>query len=412
MHVILAILYEVSVALRANFIRTTLSILGVTIGSCAIILVGYVTLSSQQQIFTELETFGLKSIWVSRLYQNTNPQQISRSGTGIKLRDYFGLTNSDCCRAVEKLTPISVNYNQWIKYHSKYQQTSLYAVNQHYLDINNDNIIYGRNFTIEDIQNKLPVVIISSTIATALFNTLHPVIGKKIYIGNYHFTIIGIIADKNRDFLNSIGIASNGDVNQRLLMPITTYATRISHNDDIEWLQVQAKHLQQADIGGQQIVSFLTRHNEHRYQYQFNTMKQYIDNANNILDGVSILGIIVSLVSLIVGGIAIMNIMLTSVVERTKEIGLKKAIGANNNHILLQFLLEAIFICIIGSILGLTLGICISFITSVLLDLPWLINHNSIYIAILSSILVGIISGLYPAMTATKLQPVEALKRE
>ena len=86
--------------------------------------------------------------------------------------------------------------------------------------------------------------------------------------------------------------------------------------------------------------------------------------------------------------------------------------GRNNNHILLQFLLEAIFICIIGSILGLTLGICISFITSVLLDLPWLINHNSIYIAILSSILVGIISGLYPAMTATKLQPVEALKRE
>jgi putative ABC transport system permease protein len=401
-------------ALRDNRLRTLLSISGVTIGIAAVMVVASVSKGGRSHIYSELETFGLTSLWVYRDYEDKDPHRAVRSGTGIDTDDYLAI-RAGCCSAVKRISPI-VSVRGWrilVQAGNRYSNSQMQGVGADYTAINNDAPERGRFFRDEDVTRNREVVIIGAETQADLFGEYQNPVGKDIRIGGRKFTVIGVLKAKSRDFLASIGSSGGQNANKRILIPFTTLQQMfVNGSKDIMVLQGEAVGLSSAETAAAQIKSILGRRHVNRYAYRSETMAQYITSANKILQGVTIIGIIAASVSLFVGGMGIMNIMSTSVVERTREIGLRKAIGAHRREILFQFLFEAMLISGIGGILGLALGTLIGYLMVIITGLPLAASWGMALIALFVSIGVGLISGYYPAYRAASLRPVEALRHE
>jgi putative ABC transport system permease protein len=401
-------------ALKDNRLRTLLSIMGVTIGIAAVMVVASVTKGGRSHIYSELETFGLTSFWVYRDYEDKDPRRAIRSGSGIDNDDYLAI-RAGCCSAIKRITP-AVSIPGWralIQAGNRYSNSHIEGVSADYTEINNDIPGQGRFFREEDVARNRAMAVIGTETRMDLFGGYQNPIGKDIRLGGRKFTVIGVLKAKSRDFLASIGSAGGQNANKRILVPYTTLQQMFANGKkDINFLQGEAVGLASAETAVEQIKSVLGRRHVNRYAYKSETMAQYIASANKILQGVTIIGIIAASVSLFVGGMGIMNIMSTSVVERTREIGLRKALGAHRREILLQFLIEAMLISGIGGILGLTLGALIGYVMVVTTGLPLAASWGMALIALIVSIGVGLASGYYPAYRAAGLRPVEALRHE
>jgi len=398
-------------SIRENRLRTTLSILGVTIGIMAVIIVGTISQGGSKVIFSELQTFGLKSLWIFRDHNDDDPNKATRIGTGINNYD-LNIIENGCCRSISLITPIvnSSKLSPYINKNGNFSKSAISGVGINYLRINNDKLTSGRNFRKDDITKNRNLIIIGSEIKQKLFPNQASVLGSTLRIESRKFTIIGIIKNKSRDFLSSIGSNSEEDINSRILIPYTTFQSMLGLKKEISLLQAESVSIENAKKAATEITNILDRHHSNKFKYRSETMAQYIETANHILRGVSVIGIIAASVSLIVGGMGIMNIMTTSVIERTREIGLRKAVGAQENHILYQFIIESIFISSIGGFLGLIIGLLGSFLIAILASFPLTPSWEMIVIALVTSIFVGVISGYYPAMRAAKMQPVTALR--
>jgi ABC-type antimicrobial peptide transport system permease subunit len=401
-------------ALKDNSLRTLLSITGITVGIAAVMIVASVSEGGQSHIYSELETFGLTSFWVRRDYHDDNPNRAIRTGSGINNYDYQNI-RTGACSATRRITPlISVRSGRIVvQIGNHYSNSNILGVGADYAEINNDTIAHGRFFQENDMILRKKVVIIGTETQNDLFENYQDPLGQDIRIGSRKFTVIGVLKDKSRDFLSSIGSSRGQDANHRVLMPYTVFQQLFANGDKgIMILQGEAVNLSKVNLAATQIINLLERKHDHRYSYKYESMVQYINTANKILGGVTMIGIIAASVSLFVGGIGIMNIMSTAVVERTQEIGLRKAMGAHKRDILFQFLIEAMLISGIGGILGLGLGAVTGYLlenaTGFPLASPWGLAN----IALLVSITVGLISGYYPAYRAASLKPVEALRHE
>jgi ABC-type antimicrobial peptide transport system permease subunit len=401
-------------ALRDNRLRTILSILGITVGIAAVMTISTVSKGGKHLVFTELETFGLKSIWIFREPEEKDPRKSVRSGTGIENSDYDAIKDSHSW-AVRKISPVvsvlSRSKALLVRYHGRYSSTDLTGVSSDYLTINNDSLQKGRSFRDEDIARNRPVAIIGTDVQKDLFAKDVDPIGQNIRIGDKSVTVIGLLGEKNRDFLSSIGSAGGGNANHRIILPYT-YLQQLLGKNEINYLQAESTGLADTDAAVSQMKDILKHRQGERFSYKATTMAQYITTAEKILKGVSVIGIIAASVSLFVGGMGIMNIMTTSVVERTREIGIRKALGASKGDILAQFLFEAILISLLGGALGLLLGMAVGYGLAVVTKMPLTPSWPSIIIALTVSILVGLISGYYPAFRASSLKPVEALRYE
>jgi len=399
-------------ALKDNLRRTLLSILGIAVGIAAVMAVGTVSKGGNYLIFSELETFGLNSLWVFRDRNDKDPNRMVREGTGIDNDDYQALT-SDCCPAVRRVSAMVSNSSGKriiIQATNRYSNAQLQGVDTALTTIANDIISQGRPFRARDIASRRAVAILGPTAVEDLFGAASP-IGREFRIGNRKFTVIGVLEAKSRDFLASIGSAGGQDANNRILIPYTTFQQMQGHKR-INYLQAEAVTQTQAAVAAEQLIAVLKRHNGRNYAYKSDTMDTYINTTQRILNGVAMIGIVAASVSLLVGGMGIMNIMSTSVLERTREIGLRKAVGARRRDIMLQFLLEAVVISTVGGIIGLTLGTGASIILAELTGFPLTPSFNVIIIALIVSVAVGIISGYLPARRAARLHPVEALRYE
>ena len=398
-------------ALRDNRLRSILSIIGIAVGIAAVMAVGTVSKGGSYLVFSELETFGLNSVWVYRDRNDKDPHRRVRPGTGLDNYDYTAVQN--CCDSVDLISPVIFNHreNMIIQTHNRYSNAQLYGVNADYLNINNDKVSNGRIFRDLDIKRNRAIAIIGTTVAKDLFGDYINPVGREIRIGLRRFTVIGILNEKSRDFLASIGSAGGEDANNRILIPYGLLQ-QIRGDKAINFFHIKATTLDDAPRASEQIIRVLTRRNGKNYQYTSQTMSTYIKTAQRILDGVAMIGIVAASISLIVGGLGIMNIMSTSVLERTREIGLRKAIGASKQDILFQFLIEAIIISTIGGLIGLTLGSAISILLAHLTGFPLTPSFGVIVIALLVSVLVGVSSGYLPARRASQLHPVEALRYE
>lgn len=409
---VLDIAQESLLALRDNRLRTILSILGIMVGIAAVMAVGAVSKGGHYVIFSELETFGLKSVWVFRDYADKDPHRAVRSGTGIENTDFTAIRAAGL-PAVQLVTPLvfARREKMLVRNGNQYASAQITGVGADYLAINNDTLLNGRPFRREDINRNHQVVIIGTEVRNDLFGPSGNPVGREIRVGQRKFTVIGVLTPKSRDFLASIGSAGGQDANNRLLIPYRVFQQMAGFRE-INLLQAEATAIAQADAAVFQIKQILKRRHGDRFSYKSETLAQYIRTTDNILKWVTFIGVVAASVSLFVGGMGIMNIMSTSVLERTREIGIRKALGAGRREILLQFLLEAIFISTIGGILGLLLGLSAAYALMLFSGIPLHPSWPMALIAMVVSIGVGLVSGYYPALRAANLKPVEALRFE
>ena len=404
------VLLQAIASLKENKLRTVLSVMGITIGICAVMVVGTVSQGMKKYIYQELETYGLETLWIYRNWKDDNPFRSVRKGSGINNDDLAFMPS--CCASVKQVTPVVYHYKNNVPLHSKgnFTNANLEGVGIAYVDINNDKLSVGRNFRQDDIQRRKPVAIISTKVRNALFGEHANPIKKVIRWGSIRLTVIGVLKFKDRDILSQLG-KNDYDVNQRVLIPYTLYQQQLG-SKDIHTLQAEAVSVTVTAKALNELTELLKRRHNYRYEYTAESMDVWISTAEDLLRKISFIGLLAALVSLLVGGIGIMNIMSTAVVERTREIGIRKALGAYRRDILLQFLLEAAVISVIGGVLGMVLGIVagfgISYLSGYDLGISWL----TAVLAMLVSIIAGMLSGYYPAYRAASLKPVDALRYE
>ncbi len=408
---IIELLRQAYVAVRENRTRSIMSVVGIAVGVASVMIVGLVAESGREYIYSELKTYGLNSIWVYRDWEQDNPLETVRLGSGITNDDFRAIRKSDCCPNVVAYSP-QVYPEQWmipLRAGNQFNNTSVSGVDVTYLEINNDRVIHGRNFRPSDIANKKNVALIGTHAAKKLFGENLNVVGRTVRMNDARLTIIGVLAEKKRDMLSALGLTQGYDENNVLLIPYTLYQKMLG-TKDIQTLRALADSLENVEPAVSQITTFLDRRHGGKYRYKADSMLGWIATTNQIVETVSLIGGIAALIALIVGGVGIFNIMSSSVIERTHEIGVLKAIGARNKDILWQFMLEAGIVSLVGGLLGSLIGL-IALIAAILyftsaISPPWLF----LALGLLISMLVGLFAGFYPALRASRLSPAVALR--
>lgn len=409
-HMLIAEAFE---ALADNRLRSALSLLGVAIGIASIIVVSSIASSGREMVFHELETFGLRTFWVFRIVASDDRLEKDVIGSGINTTDFKDLLRRNL-PSISRLSPVVELSNEKViaSKSARTVRVRLQGVNQDFNQINGDEILSGRFLSAYDVTNHQDVAVIGRGVAEKLFPAGGDLISQKFSIGDTWFTIIGVLQEKSRDLITSLGAGGGEETSARILIPYTTHQKLIGDSDFVSYLQGQSTELHSSDEAIRSITDALNIRYKNAFRYKGESMSTYVSTANNILGGVSMIGIVAAAVSLLVGGLAIMNIMTTSVIERTKEIGLRRAIGASQLAIRMQFLVEAVLISLAGGVIGILFGLGIVRTVAVFSTLVLDISFDGILLAMLSTFAVGIASGYYPALTASRLEPVEALRHE
>ena len=307
--------------------------------------------------------------------------------------------------SIGSITPI-VNSRGVIKYGSSNVSSTLYGVNEDYSGIRNRNVSSGRFLAQTDVENRASVVIIGEYVRTQLFGAQSPV-GEQVKINNDVFTVIGVLEQKSSN-------ASQGSDDDCIIIPYSR-ATRLIRNANINSFAVSAKDADSMTAATNAIESFLYKKFKSDNYYSVINQADQIDTIDEALGSMTLLMAGIAGISLIVGGIGIMNIMLVTVTERTREIGIRKAIGAKTRTILVQFLIESAVVSCLGGLIGIVLGVGGSYFTCKAMSMPSVpITQQTTVIlgSFLFSAIIGIFFGLYPARKAARLNPIEALRYE
>lgn len=409
-----ALATEAFEALADNRLRSALSLLGVMIGIASVIVVSSIASSGREMVFRELETFGLRTFWVFRTFSSDDRLEKDAVGSGITTADYKQLQRRTA-PAIGKLSPVVEIAGEKVlaEKNGKTARVRLQGVNQDFDQINGDTLAAGRFLSADDITGRMHVAVIGAGVVTKLFPEAGmEVLGQKFSLGDNWFVVVGVLREKSRDLITSLGAARSEETSARILIPYTTRQKMSGNSDVVSFVQGQAIDLNRADEAIEQVKDVLTTRHGNSFRYKGESMATYVATANRILSGVALIGIVAAGVSLLVGGLAIMNIMSTSVIERTREIGVRRALGAPQVSIRAQFLVEALLISAIGGGVGILLGWSVVRTMSMLSVLPVRLSFDGLLLAIASTVAVGLASGYYPALTASRLAPVEALRHE
>ena len=393
--------------LTLNKMRTGLAILGIVIGIGSVITLISLGQGSQQSIENQIQSLGSNLLTVSPSRQN-NGGVMGQSGgvTSLVLADAKAIEKNFSNTLVNKVSPEYSNRSQVVAGRNN-SNVSVIGVYPTYAEIRKVIIDKGVFISDRDVSSMTKVAVLGPTTATDLFGEISP-IGKAIKIGNQTLKVIGVTVSKGGSGFN------NPD--EMIYVPLTTAQKQIFGRDNLTSIAVEAK-TKEVMVQAQDEIGYLLL-NQHKLNNptdaDFTIMSQ-----NDLLNTVSqVTGTLTALlggiaaISLLVGGIGIMNIMLVTVTERTREIGLRKALGAKKKTIITQFLIESILLTFIGGVIGMIFGITVSFLISKVMNLAYVISLSSIILAIGVSSLIGIIFGLYPARKAANLQPIEALRYE
>lgn len=393
--------------IKSNKGRSILTMLGIIIGISSVIMIISIGNGVKSQVNNELNSFAGGQLFIM----------------GNELEDgsqvYFSMDDFEA--VVEKIPHVkgaTPNYGAsgtaFGKKGEFNAQISAGTVGLEY--ISTDPLVKGRYFTEADCENSNAVCIIRESGARTMFGTTD-VVGKSFELAIYgvsiEMTIIGIRADNASALLG--GMMSYGSDIVELEMPISTFCNKLNYYmDDFYGFYIIAEGPEYAnDVASAAIRLMENRHNVRGqnaiYMENFN---DYLSQINSVLSYITIFVVFVAAISLLVGGIGVMNIMLVSVTERTREIGIRKALGARTGSILLQFLSESAIITLIGGIIGITLGIVGAVLVCGAIGFSAQVLPSTVIIASLFSSAVGIFFGIYPAKRAAKLSPIEALRHE
>jgi len=394
---------EAMLSLFANKLRSFLSILGVLIGVAAVIAMLAIGTGAQKSVEQTMTSMGSNLLMVSASFRQQGIALGPDSATRFTFEDLAALKQID---KVERVVP-NVSGRAQVVAQNKNWNTSVMGTSPDFQYARNSVPISGRFFTEAEVTARAKVAVIGKTVASELFGETDPV-GQSIRINRISFTVIGVLPEKG-----STGFQNSDD---RVVIPITTAMYRLLGKDYISSFDVQVSDAGATSVVQSEIAPVIARlHRLTDAQMENIEVRNMAEMQKAMTDVVStfttLLGAIAA-VSLLVGGIGIMNIMLVLVMERTHEIGLRKALGAENRDIMIQFLVESVLICVLGGLLGIVVGSLISWGTSVAFGWYSLISIQSIVLAFTFSVLVGILFGIWPAWRAAKLLPVEALRYE
>jgi len=395
-------------SMRANAFRSVLTMLGVIIGVGSVTAIGAVGTSGRRFILAELETFGTKSLWVRRAASD-RPTRLERSGDAVIERDVERVR--EVCGAVRRVSPLYGKWGVWARRGAKYSRTRIVAVDADYFHIADEKMLLGRFLAPGDVRARRKVCVIGTDTRRELFGAIGDPRGGKIDFGLGKFEVIGVLAEKNRDFLASIGSLGGETANNRLVIPYTVFQDKYGL-DGIPVLQAEAATMEDADAAAKQIETVLLASHAGRFRYETETMKQYIATTNRVVGVAWWVASCAAIIALVVGGIGIMNNMTSAVMERIREIGIRKALGAKDRDILLQFLVEAVVISVTGGAIGLALGAGATLAVELLSRRPVALSAEFLGLGLGISVITGIASGIYPAWRAARLDPVYALRYE
>ena len=403
-------------AIRSNPVRTVLTTLGIMIGIATVILVLSAGAGFRSLINNEVASLGNNTLFIkTRIPPTTkNRAQVNALTPGIAV----GITtfNQRDLDDIKKLNNVTNDYGMVTgmavaSYRSNNKSIIYYGSSYERFLIDQHQLSEGRFYTQAEDTGASQVVILGSTLASNLFSQDDP-LGKLVRVGNLNFLVIGVYKSQG-----------GGDTGPDggLYVPLKTAQSKMLGINYITIGVVQLKNTNLADATAAQISATLM-HNHSitdpaKNDFIVVTQAQVLDIYNTVLNGITILLIAISSISLVVGGVGIMNIMYVVVTERTAEIGLKKALGANSSDILKEFLIESVLVTILGGLIGIILGAVLSWIVSVIAissGLTWVftVPLSAIIIAVGVSATIGISFGVLPARSAAKLDPIEALRYE
>ncbi len=393
-------------AMGANKLRTFLTMLGMVIGVSAVVVMMAVGQGAQYSVQQSIESMGSNMFIV--LSGSTTAGGV-RAGGGaaptLTVADGDALAELPGILSVAPIHPGSAQ----IVYASNNWNTSVFGTTPSYLDIRNWPLEAGVPFTDSDVRSATRVALLGKTVATTLFGD-DEVVGKTIRIRNSPFVVVGVLASKGQSL-------DGRDQDDTILIPLTTAQRKVfgtQFQGSVRMLNVQASDAKVMDAAEKSMNELLRQRHRIREGMDSDfTVRNLTALANSAAETTRIMSLLlgaIASVSLLVGGIGIMNIMLVSVTERTREIGIRMAIGARERDILLQFLFEAIIISLVGCLIGLLLGIGGALLVNILAKTAVIISGSSALIAFGVAAAVGIFFGFYPARKAAQLDPIEALR--
>ncbi|HHY70763.1 MAG TPA: FtsX-like permease family protein [Thermoanaerobacterales bacterium] len=381
----------------ANKMRSLLTMLGIIIGVSSVITVSALGLGGRSAINKEMDAFGANRFGI---YYNYNPDNPITEADVFTLQDVAVI--KDISPAVEDIAPINWDKVN-IQSRGKEIGVQIVATTADYVKIANLKLDAGRFFSQEDDNAKKYVAIISESLSKELFNS-SAAIGKKIMVGNRPFKVIGLLGREESVF-------SMGQDNKMMYIPISTHFSINGSN----WINnIEGKAISQIEVDNaiNHSLSILHRRHRNKDKYQAWNSQKEMDSVNRVTGIVALVISAIAGISLLVGGIGIMNIMLVSVTERTREIGIRKALGAREIDIMLQFLIESLVLAFFGGTIGMFLGFGASTVIASFIKMPPAISWQMIAIAFTFSAGVGVFFGLYPARKAAYQDPIEALRYE
>ena len=404
------ILNTSKIALRAllrNKTRSFLTMLGIIIGIGSVIAMVNIGNSSTAGITNEIASMGSNTIMVMRASQRSGGVNIGSSSVkSLKESDVDEILK--WCKNVRAASPTVSSAAQGI-YGANNWPVSITGGNESYLEISKIEIAKGVNITADDVANAAKVAVIGQTVADNLFTEGENPLGAVIRLGKIPVQVIGVLESRGQ---NMMGM----DQDDVVIMPYTTVQKRFLAIDYVHMILASASADDNSDVAVEEIQTVLRR--THKIgagqddDFDVRSQQQILDTMNSVTGMLAALLGAIAAISLLVGGIGIMNIMYVTVTERTKEIGLRMSVGAKRRDILRQFVIESTILSLIGGIFGILLGAFLAFVTCYFLKWPYSFDAGIVVLAFAVSAGIGIFFGWYPAKKAAGLDPINALRYE
>jgi putative ABC transport system permease protein len=390
-------------AIIRNKLRSFLTVLGVVIGVAAVIAMVTIGQGSSAQVMASVESLGTNVLSLRPGRQRFGPPT-GGSAARFTLKDAEAIQDLSTVGFVAPL----VTSGQTVVAGNANSTTQIYGSTSDYVNVQNWVVVLGRNFTEGEVSAGTATCILGQTVRDELFGRADPV-GESIRVKTMSCQIVGVLAKR--------GSGSFGqDQDDLIVMPIKTVQRRLEGSADVDSVSVALRKSASSADGIAQITALMRERRRIGIGKEDNFSVTDMAEISTVLTGINsvLTGLLssVAAVSLLVGGIGIMNIMLVSVTERTREIGIRLAVGASANQVLTQFLVEAVVLSLLGGVLGIATGLGLAFVGSIFLKIPFLVSPGIVALAFLFSALVGVVFGYFPARRAARLDPIEALRHQ